>query len=130
MAGIKRRLVTLYHAPVEFTTSNGGNNSGTFHYFDSLKAPGGVPRGLFCPPRASESENSSTVPCLRSSRLCSFQREFLSSSHNTDARMAQDEPGDRRTEIALQRNWDDRRAPSRVAAGDEPPMNFHETHVL
>jgi hypothetical protein len=30
----------------------------------------------------------------------------------------------------LQRVWNDRRALSRLAAGDELPMNFHETDVL
>jgi hypothetical protein len=40
----------------------------------------------------------------------------------------QDEPGGRRLQdSALQ---GDRRAPATVAAGDELPMNFHETHVL
>jgi hypothetical protein len=28
------------------------------------------------------------------------------------------------TEIALQRDWNDRRAPSTLAAGDEAPMNL------
>jgi hypothetical protein len=40
-----------------------------------------------------------------------------------------DEPGGRRTEIALQRDWNDRRARSTLAAGDESPMNSHERRV-
>jgi hypothetical protein len=39
------------------------------------------------------------------------------------------EPGGRRTEIALQRDWNDRRAPSTLAAGDEVPMNSRERRV-
>jgi hypothetical protein len=35
----------------------------------------------------------------------------------------QDEPGDRRAEIALQRDWNDRRVPSKRPVGDKPPMN-------
>jgi hypothetical protein len=41
----------------------------------------------------------------------------------------QDEPGGRRTEVALQRDWNDRRAPSTLAAGDEPLMNSRERRV-
>jgi hypothetical protein len=41
----------------------------------------------------------------------------------------QDEPGGRRTEIALQRDWNDRRAPSTLAAGDVLPMNSRERRV-
>jgi hypothetical protein len=41
----------------------------------------------------------------------------------------QDEPGGRRTEIALQPIWSDRRALPTVAAGDESPMNPHERRV-
>ena len=40
-----------------------------------------------------------------------------------------EEPGGRRTEIALQRDWNDRRAPSTLAAGDESPMNSRERRV-
>jgi hypothetical protein len=47
-------------------------------------------------------------------------------SHNTATRMVQDEPGGRiLQDSALQ---GDRRAPSTLAAGDEPPMNLHEVH--
>ena len=41
----------------------------------------------------------------------------------------QDEPGGRRTEIALQRDWNHRRAPSTLAAGDEVPMYSRERRV-
>jgi hypothetical protein len=40
----------------------------------------------------------------------------------------QDEPGGRRLQYSALQG--DRRAPATVAAGDELPMNFHETHVL
>ena len=40
-----------------------------------------------------------------------------------------DEPGGRRTEIALQRDWNDRQAPSTLAAGDDVPMNSRERRV-
>jgi hypothetical protein len=42
----------------------------------------------------------------------------------------QDEPGGHRAGFAVQAPWSGRRAPSTVAAGDELPMNFHETDVL
>jgi hypothetical protein len=58
------------------------------------------------------------------------ERANSARSHNTATRMAQDEPGGRRAGFALQAPWSGRRAPSRLAAGDESPMNFQETHVL
>ena len=56
----------------------------------------------------------------------SHHLERVTSSTALDS--LQDEPGGRRLQdSALQ---GDRRATATVAAGDELPMNFHETHVL
>jgi hypothetical protein len=41
----------------------------------------------------------------------------------------QAEPGGRRAGFALQGIWSDRRTPSTLAVGDEPPMNSRERRV-
>jgi hypothetical protein len=48
----------------------------------------------------------------------------------TAPRDPQDKPGGRVQVCLAKHLWAHRRAPSTVAAGDETPMNFHETEVL